>query len=42
VDGLVSGFGEILGGMREITAALPRAERLRIFHGTAAETYRLA
>jgi predicted TIM-barrel fold metal-dependent hydrolase len=42
VDGLVSGFGEILGAMREITAGLPREDRLRIFHGTAAATYRLA
>jgi len=42
VDGLVSGFGEILDGMREITAAMPREDRLRIFHGTAAATYRLA
>jgi predicted TIM-barrel fold metal-dependent hydrolase len=41
VDGLVAGFAEILGGMRAITAGLPRADRLRIFHGTAAETYRL-
>jgi DNA-binding GntR family transcriptional regulator len=41
VDGLVSGFGEILGAMREITAGLPRADRLQIFHGTAAATYRL-
>ena len=42
VDGLVSGFGEILGGMREITASMPREDRLRIFHDTAAATYRLA
>ena len=42
VDGLVSGFGEILGAMRKITADLPREDRLRIFHGTAAATYRLA
>lgn len=42
VDGLVSGFAEILGAMRVITAGLPRADRLRIFHGTAAETYRIA
>jgi len=41
VDGLVSGFAEILGAMRAITADLPRADRLRIFHGTAAETYRI-
>jgi predicted TIM-barrel fold metal-dependent hydrolase len=42
VDGLVSGFGEILGGMREITASMPREDRLRIFHDTAAATYQLA
>ena len=41
VDGLVSGFAEILGAMRVITAGLPREDRLRIFHGTAAETYRI-
>lgn len=41
VDGLVSGFAEILQAMRTITAGLPRASRLRIFHGTAAEIYRL-
>jgi predicted TIM-barrel fold metal-dependent hydrolase len=41
VDGLVSGFAEILSSMRTITAGLPRADRLRLFHGTAAETYRI-
>lgn len=41
VDGLVAGFAEILSGMRAITAGLPRADRLRLFHGTAAATYRL-
>lgn len=42
VDGLVAGFADIMSGMRAITASLPRAERLRLFHGTAAETYRIA
>lgn len=41
VDGLVAGLAEILSSMRAITAGLPRADRLRLFHGTAAETYRL-
>ena len=41
VDGLVSGFAEILDGMRTITASLSRRERLDIFHGTAARTYRI-
>jgi len=41
VDGLVAGFAEILSGVRIITAGLPPTDRLRIFHGTAAETYRL-
>lgn len=42
VDGLVSGFAEILSAMRDITAGLPRADRLAIFHGTAVATYRLS
>jgi predicted TIM-barrel fold metal-dependent hydrolase len=42
VDGLVTSYAEIMGGMRAITAGLPRAERLRLFHGTAVEVYRLA
>jgi len=42
VDGLVAGFATIMQGLREITAALPRADRLRIFSGTAMETYRIA
>ena len=41
VDGLVAGFGEIMAGLRAITASLPRADRLAVFAGTAAETYRL-
>lgn len=41
VDGLVSGFAEILDGMRAITAHLPRQERLDIFYETAATTYRI-
>lgn len=41
VDGLVAGFAEILSSMRAITDGLPRADRLRLFHGTAAETYRI-
>jgi predicted TIM-barrel fold metal-dependent hydrolase len=41
VDGLVAGFAEILSAMRAITAGLPRADRLAIFHGTAVATYRL-
>ena len=41
VDGLVAGFAKILSSMRAITAGLPRADRLRLFYGTAAETYRL-
>ncbi len=41
VDGLVSGFEEILSAMRAIAAGLRRAERLAIFHGTAVATYRL-
>nr|WP_255575275.1 amidohydrolase family protein [Caldovatus aquaticus] len=41
VDGLLATFDEILDGLKAITAGLPRADRLRIFHGTAAETYRL-
>lgn len=41
VDGLVASFAEILSGTRAITAGMPRADRLRLFHGTAAETYRL-
>lgn len=41
VDGLVSSFADILSGMRTITAGLPRADRLHLFHGTAAATYRL-
>ncbi len=28
-------------GLKAITADMPRADRLRLFHGTAAETYRL-
>jgi predicted TIM-barrel fold metal-dependent hydrolase len=41
VDGLVSGFAEILQTMRAMTQGLQRASRLRIFYGTAAEVYRL-
>lgn len=41
VDGLVAGFGAIMAGLRTITAALQRDERLAIFAGTAAATYRL-
>lgn len=42
VDGLVAGFAEILGAMRAITAGLPRADRLALFHDVAARTYGLA
>jgi len=42
VDGLHAGFDEIMEGFQAITAGLPRADRLRLFHGTAVETYRLA
>ena len=41
VDGLHATFDEIMDGLKAITAGLPRADRLRLFHGTAAETYRL-
>jgi len=41
VDGLVSGFAEILSAMRCITADLSRVDRLAIFHGTARATYGL-
>jgi predicted TIM-barrel fold metal-dependent hydrolase len=41
VDGLVASFAEILRSMLAITREMPRAERLRIFHGTASEVYRL-
>ena len=41
VDGLVSGYGEILNGMRTITAGVSRPDRLAVFYGTAAQTYRL-
>lgn len=42
VDGLLATFDEIMDGMKAITAHLPQADRLRLFHGTAAETYRLS
>lgn len=42
VDGLVASFAAIMQGMRAITASLPRAARLRLFHGTAAEVYRIS
>jgi len=42
VDGLHAAFDEIMDGLKAITAGLPRADRLRVFHGTAVETYRLA
>ncbi len=41
VDGLHATFDEIMDGLKAITAGLPRADRLRLFHGTAVETYRL-
>jgi predicted TIM-barrel fold metal-dependent hydrolase len=41
VDGLVAGFGTIMAGLRAITAALPREDRLAIFAATAAATYRI-
>lgn len=41
VDGLHATFDEIMDGMKAITAQLPRADRLRLFHSTAVETYRL-
>ncbi|MBK1657393.1 amidohydrolase family protein [Paracraurococcus ruber] len=42
VDGLVAGFGTIMGGMRAILAALPEAAQRRILAGTATETYRIS
>jgi hypothetical protein len=30
-----------MDGLKAITAGLPRADRLRLFHDTAAETYGL-
>jgi predicted TIM-barrel fold metal-dependent hydrolase len=42
VDGLHAGFDEIMDGFKAITAGMPQADRLRLFHGTAAETYRLS
>ncbi len=42
VDKLLASFDEIMDGMKTITAGLPRQDRLRLFHGTAAETYRIA
>jgi predicted TIM-barrel fold metal-dependent hydrolase len=41
VDGLLASYDEIMDGMRAITAHLPLADRQGIFHGTAAETYRI-
>ena len=41
VDGLVSSFAEILGAMRTITAGMSRADRLRVFYGSAGEIYAL-
>lgn len=41
VDGLVASCADILRSMLAITRDMPRAERLRIFHGTAVEVYRL-
>lgn len=41
VDGLVARFATIMQGFRAITASLPREDRLRLFAGTAVETYRL-
>jgi predicted TIM-barrel fold metal-dependent hydrolase len=42
VDGLLASYDEIMDGLRAITAHLPLPDRRRIFHGTAAETYRVA
>ncbi|MEN9762983.1 MAG: hypothetical protein RI906_2809 [Pseudomonadota bacterium] len=41
VDGLVASFSDILRSMLAITRDMPRADRLRVFHGTATEVYRL-
>ena len=41
VDGLVSGYAEILNAMFAITRDLAPADRVRIFSGTAAEVYRI-
>jgi len=41
VDGLVASFADILNSMLAITRDMSIAERLRIFHSTAVEVYRL-
>ncbi|NBO82413.1 MAG: thioesterase [Betaproteobacteria bacterium] len=41
VDGLVASFADILNSMLAITRDMSSAERLRIFHSTAVEVYRL-
>ncbi len=41
VDGLVASFATIYGGFAAIVADLPRAERRRLFHDTAARVYRV-
>jgi predicted TIM-barrel fold metal-dependent hydrolase len=42
VGGLAAGYAAIMQGMREIAAGMPRADRLRIFCGTAAGVDRVA
>ena len=41
VDGLLATYDEIMDGLRAVTAHLASPEQARIFHGTAAETYRI-
>jgi len=41
VDGLCGSFDTIYSGFKRATAALPRADRLALFHDTAIRTYRL-
>ena len=41
VDGLTGSFATIFSGFKAATAALPRSERLQLFHDNAVRTYRL-
>jgi predicted TIM-barrel fold metal-dependent hydrolase len=41
VDGLVSSMDEIFSGFKEISAHLPPADRLKLFHDNAVKLYRL-
>jgi predicted TIM-barrel fold metal-dependent hydrolase len=41
VDGLTGTFDQIFSFYKAATAALPRADRLRLFHDTAVRVYRL-